>query len=279
MGEYPAAYCRRSTSRRSSCIGTCPATALYQQFCCAFMQGVTDNRGGTVWIQPSDHGISGISSPVEIQLRGLEGAAVGHLSRVRRVDRPRGVSQAARRQRQGPRGVVGRVGTGALYRHRRLGADARRSSRRGAAGLFFAHAWELPGDFRKALAGPHPHRIRPGRRRPAWRERAGAAGCRLPFAAGGRGRAAVRAAGGRTGRELRDVAIRRELPPHGPTSRWPTCCTPITVDASGRRLRNENIYLTIDAEHPIVNDPQIHAKQATAWRAGLGPPPEKGDWL
>ena len=49
-----------------------PGDPLYQQFVFAFMQAITRERGASVWIQPSEHGISGISSPVEIQLRGLE---------------------------------------------------------------------------------------------------------------------------------------------------------------------------------------------------------------
>src|SRR5262249_28456982 len=54
-----------------------PGDALYQQFACAFMQAVTRGRGGSVWIQPSAHGVSGVASPVDIQLRGLEGAPWG----------------------------------------------------------------------------------------------------------------------------------------------------------------------------------------------------------
>ena len=73
MGEYPAAYCRAVDVSSVELYWDVPGDALYQQFCCAFVQGVTDNRGGSVWIQPSEHGVSGVSSPVEIQLRGLEG--------------------------------------------------------------------------------------------------------------------------------------------------------------------------------------------------------------
>ena len=77
MGEYPAAYCKAVDVSSVEFYWDVPGDALYQQFCCAFVQGVTDNRGGSVWIQPSEHGVSGVSSPVEIQLRGLEGAPWG----------------------------------------------------------------------------------------------------------------------------------------------------------------------------------------------------------
>ncbi len=43
------------------------------------------------------------------------------------------------------------------------------------------------------------------------------------------------------------------------------------------QLRSDNIFLTIDADHPIVNDPLIHQKQSTSWLGGQGPPPEKGN--
>ena len=36
-----------STCRPSNSTGMCPGDALYQQFCCAFMQGVTRERGAT----------------------------------------------------------------------------------------------------------------------------------------------------------------------------------------------------------------------------------------
>ena len=65
-------------------------------------------RARPVWIQPSAHGISGVSSPVEIQLRGLEGTPWGVYPGVRRVDRPRGVLKLHAGEHEGPRGVVGR---------------------------------------------------------------------------------------------------------------------------------------------------------------------------
>ena len=50
MGEYPAAYCKAVDVPSVEFYWDVPGDALYQQFCCAFMQGVTDNRGGSVWI-------------------------------------------------------------------------------------------------------------------------------------------------------------------------------------------------------------------------------------
>jgi hypothetical protein len=82
MGEYPAAY-GGAVDVASVDVASVelywdvPGDALYQQFCCAFVQAVTHDRGGSVWIQPQSHGISGVSSPFEIQLRGLEGAPWG----------------------------------------------------------------------------------------------------------------------------------------------------------------------------------------------------------
>ena len=77
MGEYPTHYAGSVDISSVELYWDVPGDPLYQQFVCAFMQAVTRERGASVWIQPSAHGISGISSPVEIQLRGLEGAPWG----------------------------------------------------------------------------------------------------------------------------------------------------------------------------------------------------------
>ena len=277
MGEYPAAYCKAVDVSSVELYWDVPGDALYQQFCCAFMQGVTDNRGGSVWIQPSEHGVSGVSSPVEIQLRGLEGAPWGIY--------PEFVESAGREEyfKQHVANVKAReawwqesepvpyIGIVASEQTRTLfaqGAPAR---------LFLAHAGGVSGDFRKALAGPHPHRVRLGRRRPARRARADAARCGVPLAAGRRSRAAVRA---RRAAASSPVSRRRS------TTRISNGASDFALadvlhahykSTHPVQLRSENIFLTIDADHPIVNDPLIHAKQATAWRGGPGPPPEKGD--
>lgn len=77
MGEYPLRYCAGVDVSSVELYWDVPGDALYHPFVYAFMQAVTRNRGASVWIQPSAHGISGVSSPVEIQLRGLEGPPWG----------------------------------------------------------------------------------------------------------------------------------------------------------------------------------------------------------
>ncbi len=72
MGEYPLHYASAVDMPSVELYWDVPGDPLYQQFVFAFMQGISRERGASVWIQPSEHGISGISSPVEIQLRGLE---------------------------------------------------------------------------------------------------------------------------------------------------------------------------------------------------------------
>ena len=79
MGEYPANYSSAVDVSSVELYWDVPGDPLYQQFVYAFLQGITHERGAAVWIQPSAHGISGISSPVEIQLRGLEGSPWGVL--------------------------------------------------------------------------------------------------------------------------------------------------------------------------------------------------------
>ena len=77
QGEYPLRYSGAIDVSSVELYWDVPGDVLYQPFVYAYMQALTRNRGATVWIQPSEHGISGVSSPVEIQLRGLEGAAWG----------------------------------------------------------------------------------------------------------------------------------------------------------------------------------------------------------
>lgn len=72
MGEYPLEYSSAVDIPSVELYWDVPGDPLYQQFVYAFMQGITREHGASVWIQPSAHGISGVSSPVEIQLRGLE---------------------------------------------------------------------------------------------------------------------------------------------------------------------------------------------------------------
>ena len=102
MGEYPLRYSQAVDVSSVELYWDVPGDALYQPFVYAFMQAITRNRAASVWIQPQEHGISGVSSPVEIQLRGLEGLPWGVHPRVRGIDGPRGVPDAPRQQHQGP---------------------------------------------------------------------------------------------------------------------------------------------------------------------------------
>jgi hypothetical protein len=52
MGEYPAAYCGAVDVSSVELYWDVPGDALYQQFCCAFAQAVTHDRGSSVRIQP-----------------------------------------------------------------------------------------------------------------------------------------------------------------------------------------------------------------------------------
>jgi hypothetical protein len=276
MGEYPAAYCKAVDVPSVELYWDVPGDALYQQFCCAFTQGVTDNRGGSVWIQPSEHGVSGISSPVEIQLRGLEGAPWGIY--------PEFVESAGREeyfklhvanvkareewlQESEPIPYIGIV---ASEQTRTLFAQ-------GALPVYFSHTL---GAFRAVFEKHWPVRILTEYDL----EDADLRGVRvlvLPDVACLSRRAAevvrrfVRAGGGLV------ASFETSLYDEN-FARRPDFALADVLHAHYKathpvQLRSENISLTIDADHPIVNDPQIHAKQATAWRGGLGPPPEKGD--
>ncbi|MBS0265989.1 MAG: hypothetical protein JSS02_28920 [Planctomycetes bacterium] len=77
MGEYPLRYSAAIDVSSVELYWDVPGDALYHPFVYAYTQALTRERGASVWIQPSEHGISGVSSPVEIQLRGLEGAPWG----------------------------------------------------------------------------------------------------------------------------------------------------------------------------------------------------------
>ncbi|MEX2169788.1 MAG: beta-galactosidase trimerization domain-containing protein [Pirellulales bacterium] len=77
MGEYPAYYCGAVDVPSVELYWDVPGDALYQQFCYAFVQGVTRQGPASVWIQPQGYGMAGVCSPVEIQLRGLEGLPWG----------------------------------------------------------------------------------------------------------------------------------------------------------------------------------------------------------
>ncbi|MCI4318265.1 MAG: hypothetical protein L3J96_06975, partial [Thermoplasmata archaeon] len=56
MGEYPVHYSGAVDFSSVELYWDVPGDPLYQQFVYAFMQGITHERGATVWIQPSAHG-------------------------------------------------------------------------------------------------------------------------------------------------------------------------------------------------------------------------------
>ena len=275
MGEYPAAYCRAVDVSSVELYWDVPGDALYQQFCCAFVQGVTDNRGGSVWIQPSAHGVSGVSSPVEIQLRGLEGAPWGVYpefveSAGREEYLKRHVENVKAREEWWQESEpVPYIGIVASEQTRTLYAQ-------GALPVYFSHTL---GAFRAIFEKHWPVRILTEYDL----EDADLHGVRvlmLPNVACLSARAAevvrrfVRQGGGLVAsfetslydekfQRSSDFALADVLHAH-------------YVATHPVQLRSDNIYLTIDADHPIVNDPLIRSKQATSWLGGLGPPPEKG---
>ncbi len=276
MGEYPAAYCKAVDVSSVELYWDVPGDALYQQFCCAFVQGVTDNRGGSVWIQPSEHGVSGVSSPVEIQLRGLEGAPWGIY--------PEFVESAGREEyfKQHVANVKAReewweesepvpyVGIVASEQTRTLYAQ-------GALPVYFSHTL---GAFRAIFEKHWPVRILTEYDL----ENADLHGVRvlmLPDVACLSARAAevvrrfVRDGGGLVASfetSLYDEKLERH-----PDFALSDVLHAHYVATHPVQLRSDNIFLTIDADHPIVNDPLIHQKQSTSWLGGQGPPPEKGN--
>jgi hypothetical protein len=276
MGEYPAAYCKAVDVSSVEFYWDVPGDALYQQFCCAFVQGVTDNRGGSVWIQPSEHGISGVSSPVEIQLRGLEGAPWGiypefvELTGREEYFKQHVANVKAREEWWQESEPVPYVGIVASEQTRTLYAQ-------GALPVYFSHTL---GAFRAIFEKHWPVRILTEYDL----DNADLHGVRvlmLPDVAclSARGaevvRRFVRGGGGLVASfetSLYDEKFERH-----PDFALADVLHAHYVATHPVQLRSDNIFLTIDADHPIVNDPLIHNKQSTSWLGGQGPPPEKGN--
>ena len=275
MGEYPAAYCDALDVASVELYWDVPGDALYQQFCCAFVQAVTRNRGGTVWIQPQLHGISGVSSPLEIQLRGLEGAPWGiYPEFVESANREEFFklhvdNVKARENWWSNSEPLPYIGIVASEQTRALFAQ-------GALPVYFSHTL---GAFRAIFEKHWPVRVLTEYDL----EDARLQGVRvlmLPNVACLSDRAAevirryVDQGGGLVAsfetslyddkfNRRSDFALADVLKAHYVATH------PVVQ-------RTENIYLRLDADHPIVNDPVIKSKQATAWLGGLGPPPEAG---
>jgi len=276
MGEYPAAYCRAVDVSSVELYWDVPGDALYQHFCCAFMQGVTGRQGGSVWIQPSAHGISGVASPIDLQLRGLEGAPWGiYPEFVESAGREEYLKQHVANMRARDEWWKGSeplpyIGIVASEQTRTLYAQ-------GALPVYFSHTL---GAFRALFEKHWPVRVLTEYDL----EDADLKGVRilvLPDVAclSPRANEVIRRFVGQGGglvasfetslydenfKRRKDFALADVLHAHYVTTH------PV-------QLRTENLYLTIDADHPIVNDPAIRHKQSTAWLGGLRPPPEKGN--
>jgi len=276
MGEYPAAYCDAIDVPSVELYWDVPGDALYQQFCTAFVQGVTHDRAASVWIQPQAHGVTGVASPVEIQLRGLEGAPWGvypefvesahreeyfklHLANLAARDRWWANSEP-----------VPFVGIVASEQTRTLFAQ-------GALPVYFSHTL---GAFRSLFESHWPVRVLTEYDL----ENADLRGVRvlmLPNVACLSNRAAevirrfVEQGGGlvasfetglydETFARRDDFVLADVLHAH-------------YAKTHAVSQRTDNLYLRLSGEHPIVNDPAIRAKQSTAWAGGLGPPPADGN--
>jgi hypothetical protein len=275
MGEYPAAYCNAVDVPSVELYWDVPGDALYQQFCGAFMQAVTGGKPGTVWIQPQSHGISGVASPLDIQLRGLEGAPWGIYSEfVESANREEyfklhEANVAAREKWWIDSEPLPYVGIVASEQTRALFAQ-------GALPVYFSHTL---GAFRAVFEKHWPVRVLTEYDL----ENADLHGVRvlmLPNVACLSDRAAevvrrfVKQGGGlvasletglydenfarRTDFVLADVLHAHYVKTHAVAQ------------------RTENLIVSLEGEHPITSSPVIKSRQTTAWLGGLGPPPETG---
>lgn len=274
MGEYPLQYPGAVDICSVELYWDVPGDPLYQQFVYAFMEGITHGRGASVWIQPSAHGISGISSPVEIQLRGLEGTPWGvypefvestgreeyfklHLANMKARDEWFAKSEAISYL-----GIVASEQTRTLYAG-------------GALPIYFSHPL---GAFRAFLEEHVPVRVLTE----LDLEGANLEGLRvlvLPNVACLSDRAAevirrfVKSGGGLIASfetSLYDADYRRR-----PDFALADLFKASYLATDTVSLRTENLHLTLDAAHPIAGDPAIEAKQNTAW-LNPGSPPAKG---
>jgi hypothetical protein len=276
MGEYPLRYSSAVDVSSVELYWDVPGDALYQPFIYAYMQAVTHSRGATVWIQPSEHGISGVSSPVEIQLRGLEGPPWGvypefvestgreeylelHVANVKARE-----SWWIDSEPVSHVGVVVSDQTRALYAH-------------GALAHYVSHAL---GVFRSLMEAHWPVRLLTEMDL----EDADLQGVRvlvLPNVACLSDRAVevirrfVRAGGGLVASHesslLRgeDFQRRKDFALADLLRARYLGSLPVTQ-------RVEALQLHLEKGNPIVDDPLIRARQSTAWRNAQGPPPDQG---
>jgi hypothetical protein len=276
MGEYPAAFCRAVDVSSVELYWDVPGDALYQQFCCAFVQGVTNNRGGSVWIQPSAHGTSGVASPVEMQLRGLEGTPWGiYPEFVESAGREEYLAQhvanvKAREEWWRESEPIPYIGIVASEQTRALYAQ-------GALPVYFSHTL---GAFRSIFEKHWPVRVLTEYDLED-DDLHGVRVLMLPDVACLSARSAevirrfVQGGGGLVASfetSLYDENFQRR-----PDFALADLFHAHYVTTHAVQMRDQNLTLTIDSDHPIVNDQLIHESQANAWVGGVGPPPEKGN--
>jgi hypothetical protein len=274
MGEYPIHYAGAVDCSSVELYWDVPGDPLYQQFVYAFMQGITHEKGASVWIQPSAHGISGVASPVEIQLRGLEGTPWGIVPEfVESAGREEYfkihlANMKAREPWYEKSEVVPYVGIVASEQTRTLYA-------RGALPVYFSHTL---GAFKSYLEKHVPVRVLTEHDL----EAADLRGVRvlvLPNVACLSDRAAevvrrfVNAGGGLVATfetSLYDADFKKR----GDFA----LADLFHATYAGTNVvqqRTEQLSLTIDADHPLVNDPIIKSRQQTGWITP-GNPPAKG---
>ena len=274
MGEYPNNYTSAVDIASVELYWDVPGDPLYQQFVYAFMQGITHERGAACWIQPAAHGISGISSRIEIQLRGLEGSPWGvypefvestgreeyyklHLENIKVRDEWFANSRAIPYL-----GIVASEQTRTLYAQ-------------GALPVYFSHTL---GAFRAYLEKHLPVRVLTENDL----EDADLQGIRvlvLPNVACMSPRAAevvrrfVAAGGGLIA--TFETSLYDENYQKRPDFALSDLFRAQYVATNTVSQRIETLSLTLAADHPIVSDPLIKSKQNTAW-LNPGHPPDTG---
>lgn len=276
MGEYPAAYCNAIDVPSVELYWDVPGDALYQQFCYAFMQGVCRQGPAAVWIQPSAHGISGVASPIDIQLRGLEGTPWGvYAEFVESTGREEYLKLHVQNIQSREKFLansepVPYVGIVASEQTRTLYA-------RGALPVYFSHTL---GAFKSVFERHWPVQILTEYDL----ENGDLRGVRvlvLPNMAVLSNRAAevirrfVSAGGGLVASyetSLFDESFQRR----------PDFALADLFHANYKQshpvsTRSDALALTIASPHSITTDSLIESKQSTAWRGGLDAPPDRGD--
>jgi hypothetical protein len=275
MGEYPLRYSGAIDVSSVELYWDVPGDALYHPFVYAFMQAITRNRGATCWIQPSEHGISGVSSPVEIQLRGLEGAPWGVY--------PEFVESTGREEylKLHVENVKARekwwIGSEPLpYVGVLVSEQTRTLYGKAALPLYLSHAL---GAFRSLMEVHWPVRLLTEMDL----EDAELHGVRvvvLPDAACLSDRSVevirrfVHAGGGLVASNEcslfdADFQRRQDFALKDLFKARYVGSVPVT-------LRTEALQVTLEKGSPIVDDPLILARTSTAWRNPAGQPPERG---